>query len=61
LKHDDDIRPGEVRVEVPPAADATLRFIGRIRTPFGSRADCPRGGDAGHGPLCRIEVHEPWD
>jgi tRNA (adenine37-N6)-methyltransferase len=46
---------------VPPAADASLRFVGRIRTPFASRADCSRGGDAGHGPLCRIEVHEPWD
>jgi tRNA-Thr(GGU) m(6)t(6)A37 methyltransferase TsaA len=57
---DGDIRPGEVRVEVPPPADASLRFIGRIRTPFASRGDCPRGGDPEAGPICRIEVFEPW-
>ena len=55
-----DIRPGEVRVEAPEAADAVLRFIGTIRTPWTVRADCPRSGDAEHGPVCRIEVFEPW-
>ena len=60
MNDDGDIRPGELRVDVPPAADASLRFIGRIRTPFASRADCPKGGDAENGPICRIEVFEPW-
>ena len=55
-----DIRPGEVRVEAPEAADAVLRFIGTIRTPWTVRADCRRSGDAEHGPVCRIEVFEPW-
>ena len=57
---DADIRPGEVRVEVAPATDAVLRFIGVIRTPWTVRADCPRRGDPENGPVCRIEVVEPW-
>lgn len=59
---DDDsgIRPGEVKVELGDAADATLRFIGTIHTPWAERADCPRGGDAENGPICRIELFEPW-
>ena len=53
---DDAIRPGETALELPPARDAELRFIGRIRTPFASRRDCPRQGDAEAGPECRIEL-----
>jgi len=34
-------------------------FIGRIRTPFATRDDCPRQGRP-DGPLCRIELDEPW-
>jgi tRNA (adenine37-N6)-methyltransferase len=56
----DDIRPGEVRVEAAAPADAALRFIGRIRTPWTQRADCPRRGDPADGPVCRVEVAEPW-
>jgi tRNA-Thr(GGU) m(6)t(6)A37 methyltransferase TsaA len=37
-----DVRPGEVRIDLPEAFDAGLYFIGRIRTPFKSRSDCPR-------------------
>jgi len=37
-----DIRPGEVAIELPPAFDAGVYFIGRIRTPFATRADCPK-------------------
>jgi tRNA-Thr(GGU) m(6)t(6)A37 methyltransferase TsaA len=53
------VRRGEVAVEAPAATDAGLVYIGRIRTPWTSRADCPRQGRA-DGPLCRIEVAEPW-
>ncbi len=56
----DDIRSGEVRVEAAEPADARLRFIGRIRTPWATRGDCPRQGDPECGPHCRIEVDEPW-
>ena len=35
------IRPGEIAVELPPAPDAGLYFIGRIRTPYPTLKDCP--------------------
>ncbi len=54
-----DIRPGEVAIEAPPATDAGLVFIGRIHTPWSTRAECPRQGRQ-DGPVCRIEVFEPW-
>jgi tRNA-Thr(GGU) m(6)t(6)A37 methyltransferase TsaA len=41
-REDDPARPGEVAVALPEATDAALRFIGRIRTPFKTRSDCPR-------------------
>jgi tRNA-Thr(GGU) m(6)t(6)A37 methyltransferase TsaA len=37
-----DVRPGEVGIDLPEAFDAGLYFIGRIRTPFKSRSDCPK-------------------
>jgi tRNA (adenine37-N6)-methyltransferase len=54
------LRPGELAVAAPEAADAALRFIGRIRTPWARREDCPRQGSR-DGPECRIEVFAPWD
>lgn len=56
----DDIREGEVRIELPPPDDAVLRFIGTIRTPFVTRDLCPRQGDPENGPECRIEVAPEW-
>ena len=37
-----DIRPGEVTIELPAGFDAGVHFIGRIRTPFKRREECPR-------------------
>jgi tRNA (adenine37-N6)-methyltransferase len=54
-----DIRPNELAVEWREPSDAALLFIGVIRTPWLSRRDCPHYG-APDGPLCRIEVYEPW-
>src|SRR5512133_446909 len=54
-----EIRLGETAVEMPPATDACLVFIGRIHTPWTDRLECPRQGRK-DGPLCRIEVFEPW-
>ena len=54
-----EIRTGEVAVDMPPATDAGLVFIGRIRTPWTDRLACPRQGRL-DGPLCRIEIAEPW-
>lgn len=56
---DPGLRPGEIAVSAQDAADAALRFIGRIRTPWATREGCPRQGRA-DGPVCRIEVFEPW-
>ncbi|PWR21062.1 tRNA (N6-threonylcarbamoyladenosine(37)-N6)-methyltransferase TrmO [Zavarzinia compransoris] len=55
-----EIRLNEVAVDAPAPVDAGLVFIGRIRTPWTSRLECPRQGRA-DGPLCRIEVAPPWD
>jgi len=55
----DEIRDGEQAVSAPAADDARLVFIGRIGTPWTSRMDCPRQG-SWEGPVCRIEVFEPW-
>ncbi len=55
----DVLRPGELSVAPPQAGDAGLEFIGRIHTPWANRADCPRHGKP-DGPLCRIELFEPW-
>lgn len=53
------IRDGEKAVSPGPAEDAGLVFIGRIRTPFATRADCPRQG-ALDGPECRVELDGDW-
>lgn len=52
-------RPGETTVVPPSVSDAVVIFIGRIRTPFATRADCPRQGDLG-GPDCRLEIDAIW-
>ena len=49
------IRDGEQTVALPAATDAGVYFIGRIRTPWKARKDCPknaRGSDA----VCTVEV-----
>src|SRR5262245_62099725 len=55
----DEIRESEVAIEAPATIDAGLIFIGRIRTPWTDRLECPRQGRAG-GPTCRIEIFPPW-
>jgi tRNA (Thr-GGU) A37 N-methylase len=52
-------RPGEAVLPAAPTVDAGLTFIGRIRTPWRERRDCPRQG-ALDGPPCEVEVFEPW-
>jgi tRNA-Thr(GGU) m(6)t(6)A37 methyltransferase TsaA len=56
---DSELRDGEIAVEMPKASDASLVFIGRIRTPWRSREDTPRQGSHS-GPVCRLEIFEPW-
>ena len=54
------IRPGEVAVSLPDAFDTGLYFIGRLRTPWMTRRECPRQGDRVAGPACRVEVNARW-
>ena len=55
-----DLRPGEVTVALPDQYDAGIYFVGRIRTPWKKRSECPRQGDQENGPVCRIEVDPRW-
>lgn len=57
----DALRPHERAVDMPQGFDAGLWFIGRIRTPWTRRADCPHRGDADAGPDCRIELAPRWE
>lgn len=54
-----DTRPGETTVPGAARIDATLAFIGLIRTPWTERRHCPRIGST-EGPECRIEVDPRW-
>ena len=56
------IRPGEVQVALPASADASLYFIGRIRTPWKARKDCPKNARVSResGVVCTIEVDPRW-
>jgi tRNA-Thr(GGU) m(6)t(6)A37 methyltransferase TsaA len=56
---DESIRLGEIAVPLPDHTDAGVYFIGRIRTPWLARRDCPRRGTL-DGPICTIEVDERW-
>ena len=54
---DDDFgsRPGEVAITLPGRADAEIYFIGRLRTPWTERRDCPKNS-AQSSERCTIEV-----
>ncbi len=54
-----DLREGEVAVELPTGFDASLYYIGRIHTPWKRREDCPknpRETDA----VCSVVVDPRW-
>ncbi len=59
--NDDDfgIRAGEIAIELPDAFDASLYFIGRIRTPWRRREDCPKNARES-AAQCTIEVDPRW-
>jgi tRNA-Thr(GGU) m(6)t(6)A37 methyltransferase TsaA len=53
------VRPGEVAVELPKEFDASLYYIGRIRTPWKERKDCPKNARESEA-VCSIEVDPRW-
>ena len=55
MREEIERRPGEEAIPLPEAYDAGLYFIGRVRTPWASRAECPKNGrqtDA----VCTLEI-----
>jgi tRNA-Thr(GGU) m(6)t(6)A37 methyltransferase TsaA len=53
------IRPGELAVTLPEAFDASLYFIGRIRTPWTRREDCPKNARESEA-VCSVEIDVRW-
>lgn len=53
------VRPGEVEAELPAAPDAGVYFIGRIRTPWAQRKDCPKNARESDA-VCTIELDPRW-
>ena len=53
------IRPGEEAVELPGRTDAGVYFIGRIRTPWTRREDCPKNARESDA-VCSIEIDARW-
>jgi tRNA-Thr(GGU) m(6)t(6)A37 methyltransferase TsaA len=50
---------GEVAAELPQDFDASLYFIGRIRTPWTQRKGCPKNARESDA-VCTIEVDPRW-
>ncbi len=59
MSRKEELRANEQKVELEPASDATLRFIGTIRTPWSDRDDCPRQGRA-DGQECQLVLDPIW-
>src|SRR3981081_3543297 len=73
MVRESEIREGELAVDMPPARDAGLAFLGRLRAPRapappsrgcprrpGRWRPAPRGWGLHDGPVCRLEIFEPW-
>ena len=59
--NDDDfgIREGEIAIDLPEHFDASLYFIGRIRTPWTRRDDCPKNARESDA-ICTLELDPRW-
>jgi tRNA-Thr(GGU) m(6)t(6)A37 methyltransferase TsaA len=58
--HDPDgLREGEVAVALPEQFDASLYFIGRIRTPWRRRDECPKNARESEAE-CTIVLDPRW-
>jgi tRNA-Thr(GGU) m(6)t(6)A37 methyltransferase TsaA len=53
------LREGEITTALPEIFDASLYFIGRIRTPWRERKDCPKNARESDA-VCTIEVDARW-
>ncbi len=50
---------GEVTAELPAQPDAGVYFIGRIRTPWTERKQCPKNARESDA-ICTVELEERW-
>jgi tRNA-Thr(GGU) m(6)t(6)A37 methyltransferase TsaA len=53
------VREGEIGVDLPNAFDAGLYFIGKIRTPWKERKDCPKNARESE-TVCTVELDPHW-
>jgi len=53
------LRGGEIVVELPGDTDASVYFIGRMRTPWHSREQCPKNARESDA-VCRAELDPRW-
>jgi tRNA-Thr(GGU) m(6)t(6)A37 methyltransferase TsaA len=53
------LRNGEVAAALPGTSDAALYYIGRIRTPWMRRQDCPKNGRESDA-VCTVELDPRW-
>ena len=59
MKKDFDIREDEMATELPSEFDAGLYYIGRIRTPWRQRKNCPKNARESDA-VCTIELDARW-
>jgi tRNA-Thr(GGU) m(6)t(6)A37 methyltransferase TsaA len=59
MRKDFGVRDGEVAAELPENFDAGLYFIGRIRTPWKQRKDCPKNARESNA-VCTVELEGLW-
>jgi tRNA-Thr(GGU) m(6)t(6)A37 methyltransferase TsaA len=59
MRKDFGVRDGEVAAELPENFDAGLYFIGRIRTPWKQRKDCPKNARESDA-VCTVELDGLW-
>src|SRR5476649_3100262 len=50
---------GEKTVDLPEKSDACVYFIGRIRTPWTERKDCPKNARESDA-ICTVELDPRW-
>jgi tRNA-Thr(GGU) m(6)t(6)A37 methyltransferase TsaA len=53
------LREGEIAATLPDRFDASLYYIGRIRTPWRRREDCPKNGRESDA-VCTVELDVRW-
>ena len=59
MSKDFGAREGEIAVDLPAKTDAGLYFIGRIRTPWKHRDDCPKNARESVA-VCTVDLDPRW-